>query len=320
MPWRQLSLTAARDQAPMLAAALENAGALAVTFTDPETGPETAVASAPATAIWEPAPATVALWEQVQVTALFAADPTSQRQAEAAALALAGLSLTAPRWNDLDDQVWEQTWRNGFAPRRFGQRLWVCPRGQTTPDPNAVVVQLDPGLAFGTGQHPSTALCLSWLDRTPLAGCRVLDFGCGSGILAIAALKLGAASAVAIDHDPQALEATATNAVANQVRERLLIQSPAAATEVLAEADVLVANILARPLIELAPTLSRAVVASGRIALAGLLVNQAAAVAAAYRDWFDLAASEAMEDWVLLSGQRRSDSSPGNDGDQDDPA
>lgn len=309
MAWRELILTAAHDQAPLLAAALETAGALAVTFTAPEGEPDPAraIGSAPARAVWEPAPATVALWDEVQVCALFAADPAGLHQATAAATALAGLSLTPPRLSDLDDARWEAYWRQGLAPRRFGQRLWVCPRGQHPPDPDAVVVALDPGLAFGTGQHPSTALCLGWLDQTPLIGRRVLDFGCGSGILAIAALKLGAACAVAIDHDPQALEATAANAEINGVSERLLIRAPTAPDATSDRADVLVANILSGPLIALAPTLQRAIAAGGQIALAGLLLDQAATVAAAYHEWFDLHPSPPLEDWVLLSGPRRAD-------------
>ena len=324
MPWLQVVLTSDRERAPLIEAALENAGALAVTLGDAGDEPQL-----------EPPPGATPLWGQVLITALFEPDASSRRTAETLAEALAGDLAAPPRFETLDDQAWEHTWRDDFAPTPFGQRLWVCPRGQR-PDPeppDAVIVELDPGLAFGTGHHPTTALCLEWLDGLDLRGASLIDYGCGSGILAIAALKLGAVQALAVDHDPQALEATQANAGENGVADRLVIlapgelspglggpgnpevpaASPGVPSDVLrgatwrSGADYLVANILAGPLIELAPSLASLVRPGGGLALSGLLADQSAAVAQAYAPWFDLAPPVRREDWVLLAGHRRED-------------
>lgn len=294
MPWLQLTLVTDRERAPLLEAALENAGALAVTLADAGDEPQL-----------EPPLGTTPLWGEVLVTALFEPDPASRQTAEALATRLEDLHTGPPRWEEIADQAWEHTWRDDFAPTRFGDRLWVCPRGQHPPDepPGAVLVELDPGLAFGTGHHPTTALCLRWLDGTPLAGARLIDYGCGSGILAIAALKLGAATALAVDHDPQALEATRANAAENGVAAHLRVLSPQELPD--EPADCLVANILAGPLLELAPRLAALVRPGGRLALSGLLADQAQTVAAAYAPWFDLEPPIVAEDWILLCGRRR---------------
>ena len=191
-----------------------------------------------------------------------------------------------------------------FRPTRFGQRLWVCPVGQSSPDPNAVVVDLDPGLAFGTGHHPTTALCLEWLDGADLAGRTLLDYGCGSGILAIAALKLGAARALAVDHDPQALEATRDNARANGVAERIWAGSPAELDGIAGarHADLVVANILAGPLVELAPSLLACLRPGGALALSGVLADQVDSVQAAYAGSVHLGPTRLRDDWALISG------------------
>ncbi len=296
MPWLQLALIVERAHGPLVEAALENTGALAVTLDDAGDDP-----------ILEPAPNTTPLWQQVRATALYDDSPAGQAQAREAASTLARFCLTEPSVTRLEDRAWERVWLDEFRPTRFGRRLWVCPRGQRPDDsdPNArdsIVVELDPGLAFGTGHHPTTALCLGWLDATPLAGLTVLDYGCGSGILAIAALKLGAARAIAIDHDPQALEATASNAAANRVAERLALCSP----DTLAgdPADLVVANILAGPLVELAPRLTALTKGSGHLALSGILETQVDQVAAAYRDAIALAPTQILDGWALLHGRR----------------
>lgn len=185
---------------------------------------------------------------------------------------------------------------------RFGRRLWICPGGQQVDVTDAVVLELDPGLAFGTGTHPTTAMCLEWLDGAPLRGRSVLDYGCGSGILALAALKLGAAHATGIDNDPQALLATDENAARNGLADRLTVLAP----DVLADAtfDFVVANILALPLIELAPRLAALTSPGGALALAGLLDEQAAAVAAAYRPWFDIRTYASRDGWTALAGRK----------------
>lgn len=300
MPWLQLAVLIDRDQAPAVEATLESFGALAVSIDDGADDPS-------ADPLLEPGPGQTPLWRRLRLTALFDDDANGALQAEAALATLSGETLAPPLLSRLEDRPWERVWLEDFRPRRFGDRLWICPRGLTVDAADAVVVDLDPGLAFGTGHHPTTALCLRWLDGAPLAGRQVLDFGCGSGILAIAALKLGAAQAIAVDHDPQALEATEENGELNGVAERLLVLSPERLARLPARdalADVVIANILAGPLIELAPTLTRHVAPAGRIALSGLLGPQAGAVAAAYEGAFLMDPPELEEDWALLSGRR----------------
>jgi ribosomal protein L11 methyltransferase len=297
MSWLQLSLVADRDDAPLIEMALENGGALAVTVDDAGDDP-----------ILEPDPGATPLWRRVRITALFENDAQGEMLARAAAERLGGHSLEPPLTTTLDDRPWERVWLDDFEPTCFGERLWICPQGQRPPavsvDTRAVFVDLDPGLAFGTGHHPTTALCLRWLDGLDLRGKTVLDFGCGSGILAIAALKLGAATAIAVDHDAQALEATFDNACANGVSERLIVEHPDRRTH--RPADVVVANILAGPLIELAPTLIAAGTPNALLGLSGILAHQAERVAAAYSEQFALQPPEVLEDWALLSGVRRS--------------
>lgn len=293
MPWLQVTLTTDRERAPLVEAALEGAGALAVTLTDAGDEPQL-----------EPPPGTTPLWGEVRVSALFDDGPGTREQLEALADGLAGQLTGGARIEAVEDRPWERAWLDDFRPARFGRRLWVCPRGQAAGDPDAVVVELDPGLAFGTGHHATTALCLEWLDGTDLAGHTLIDYGCGSGILAIAALRLGAARVLAVDHDPQALEATRDNAAANGVADRIQVCAPA---DMPAEpADVLVANILAGPLAGLAPRLSALVRPGGLIALSGILEEQAPVVAAAYTGAFELSPPKVREDWVLLTGRRLS--------------
>ena len=293
MPWLQLAFDVPRSQADALEQYLELAGALSVTLGDAGDEPQL-----------EPGPGETPLWSQVTLTALFESDPESAALVERLAQDLTARLGQRPQVQRLDDQIWERVWLDTFKPTRFGQRLWVCPHGQPPTDPAAVIVALDPGLAFGTGHHATTALCLEWLDGADLNGKTVLDFGCGSGILAIAALKLGAAHAIAIDHDPQALTATHDNATANGVRERLTLGAPepcAAAVSV----DVVLANILAAPLIALAPRLCAQLVPGGQVVLSGVLSDQIAAVSAAYAEHITLNAPRVRDDWALISGQRR---------------
>ncbi len=274
---------------------METAGALAVTLRD-----------AGDDAQLEPPPGAAPLWQGVRVTALFGSDPDSRARVEALAAALDPQSETGAGIETVEDRPWERVWLDEFRPSRFGHRLWVCPQGQPAPDPDGVVVDLDPGLAFGTGHHPTTALCLEWLDGADLGGRTLLDFGCGSGILAIAALKLGAARAIALDHDPQAIEATLANAAANGVAGRLSAGLPEDLTT-LAEglpADLVVANILAGPLVELAPTLLGLLRPGGVLALSGVLADQVPMVRAAYADALTLEPVRIREDWALISGTK----------------
>ncbi|MEJ2308762.1 MAG: 50S ribosomal protein L11 methyltransferase [Gammaproteobacteria bacterium] len=295
MPWLQAHLISDKDSAPVLETLLETLGALSVTLTDAGDEPQL-----------ETAPGEERIWSETIVTGLFAAatQRASLQQAIRDALGKLGIE-TKLTLEELEDQPWERAWMENFHAMQFGRRLWILPRGQQLPQDAAdpVVVVLDPGLAFGTGTHPTTALCLEWLDGQELAGKSLIDFGCGSGILAIAALKLGAGSALGIDHDPQALIASEQNAQENGVAERLrLIGSNVPVGE---QADILVANILASVLVELAPGIGVLVKPGGRLALSGILAEQAEAVIDAFSGMFDLDTQRQQEEWVLITGRRK---------------
>ncbi len=290
MPFLQVVLDLDDGDPAAAEAACFARGALSVTLEDGGDHP-----------VLEPAPGVTPLWPQIRLSALFEAGT----DAAALVAALAGeLGLAAGRLHHalLADRAWEREWLRDFRPMRFGRRLWICPGGQAAPDPDALVLELDPGLAFGTGTHPTTALCLEWLDAAGVAGQTVLDFGCGSGVLALAALRLGAAAACAVDIDPQALLAARENARRNALDSRLTVM-PADALGA-GTWNIVLANILAGPLVDLAPRLAQATRPGGGIVLAGLLGHQAADVAAAYRTWFDMQLFEARGEWTVLEGRR----------------
>lgn len=289
MPFLQFTADVGAADPGLLEEACFLAGALSVTLTDAADNP-----------VLEPAPGATPLWPTIRLSALF----PEQDPQRVAALLTTFLDEPLPlhRFEEVRDRPWEREWLKDFRPMRFGKRLWVCPHGAPAPDEDAVVVWLDPGLAFGTGSHPSTRLCLEWLDAAQPNGSEVIDYGCGSGILSIAALRLGARSVVAVDIDPQALIATHDNAARNDVAERVVTCPPEAP---IAPADILLANILSEPLLELAPRFAALVRPGGRLVLAGLIVSQAGAVTLAYRPWFDIRPSGAHEDWVCLEGVRR---------------
>jgi ribosomal protein L11 methyltransferase len=293
MPWLQCSLDAGDQDADALGAFFDARGALSVTFADAADQP-----------LFEPDPGTTPLWSATRVTALFDArhDIGALRAAVAAAFGVAAAERLSCQ--PLEDRDWERAWLDAFQPMRFGQRLWVCPAGQRPPpQDDAVFIDLDPGLAFGTGTHATTALCLAWLDRHEPRGLDVLDYGCGSGILAIAALKLGAASVWAVDVDPQALWASRENAQRNEVAGRLHTGLPEQLPE--QRFDLLLANILANPLVQLAPDFAQRVRSGGELVLSGILEAQADAVLDSYRPWFDVAAPEGQDGWVRLAARRR---------------
>ena len=202
----------------------------------------------------------------------------------------------------LEDQDWERAWMDDFKPMRFGERLWIVPSWHDAPDTDGVNIHLDPGLAFGTGTHATTRLCLEWLDAHPPENLAVTDYGCGSGILAIAAALLGADTVLAVDNDPQALVATLDNAKRNRVENRISAYLPKEAP--VESADLLLANILAGPLIELAPTLAPRVRPGGSLVLSGILPEQAMTVLETYQEWFEMDEPAELDGWIRLSGKR----------------
>jgi ribosomal protein L11 methyltransferase len=306
MPFTELSIRVTRRDWPRVERALEDLGALAVTLLDAEDQP-----------ILEPGPGETPLWDAIVVQALLDAG-VDRRGLLAALVELApGADVDSASFREVADADWTRAWMDQYRPMRFGERLWVVPGGMALPEDadaaSAVVVELDPGLAFGSGTHPTTALCLEWLDGLArdglLANRTVLDYGAGSGILAIAALALGAARAIAVDNDPQALIATRDNAHRNRIDpDRLVVMTPeafAADPQADGGSEVIVANILAGALIALAPVLLRAAAPGAPIALSGVLAEQAYEVADAYRAGLDTEPIVSrLGDWVRITGRR----------------
>tara|TARA_Y100001951_G_scaffold70565_1_gene57370 strand:+ start:430 stop:1308 length:879 start_codon:yes stop_codon:yes gene_type:complete len=292
MSWLQLRLAITPEQAPALEDQLLELGAVSVTFMDAEDQP-----------IFEPDLGTTPLWSNTHLLALFEADTDSEALLQHLRL-LWQAELPAHELEQIEDQDWERSWMDNFHPMRFGQRLWIVPSWHAAPEPDAVNLLLDPGLAFGTGTHPTTSLCLQWLDAQQLQGKTLIDFGCGSGILAIAGLLLGAEHAVGTDIDIQALEASRDNAQRNQIVDELFdLYLP---ENMPAEpADVLVANILAGPLVSLAPQLASLVKPGGLLALSGILAEQTDEILQAYQGDFELDPVAEQDGWIRVSGKRR---------------
>ena len=299
MPWIQIKIRlrtgTEHDELVIEKASslLTGQGAMSVTYTDAGDNP-----------VYEPLPGETKLWSETIVTGLFDAEVKTGRIMDFVKSHLRpGTQVTS---EILEDKDWVREWMDHFKPMKFGRRLWICPSWCKTPDPAAVNLMLDPGLAFGTGTHPTTAMCLEFLDGGPLEGKHVIDFGCGSGILAIAALLLGAKSALGLDIDPQAIKASGENAERNGVRDRLSLRlTGGEAPEENEKADVLVANILAGPLTELAPDIEKLVKKGGHLALSGILAKQADDVRAVYSQWFEMDEPLIREDWCRLTGIRK---------------
>ena len=292
MSWLQIRILSSRSNAEAVEDALLAAGAASVTMEDNADQP-----------ILEPGVGETPLWDDIKVTGLFAAE-TDTTQATVIATASFGQSLPPYRWEILEDKDWEREWMENYQPMSFGKQLWICPSWKTPPEPNAINLLLDPGLAFGTGTHPTTALCLQWLDSANVKDKVVIDYGCGSGILGIAALLLGAKQVIAVDNDPQALIATLDNAKRNHISpEQISAHLPENAPKNIA-ADIVLANILAGPLVELGETLSKLTLPQGDIVLSGLLDIQAESLSQHYQQWFNMAPSTNLEGWMRLSGKR----------------
>jgi ribosomal protein L11 methyltransferase len=301
MPFLQLTLHCSESEQPRFERVLEDLGALAVTLSDANAD------AADEQAIFEPGVGEQPLWPQLQLVALFAAGTRQDALLHAMEALDPELDLAAAAFTEVADQDWERAWMDQYAPLQFGRRTWIVPWNHDLPaaaqGADAAVLRLDPGLAFGSGTHPTTALCLEWLDGLALDGCEVLDFGCGSGILALAALRLGAAHAVGTDNDPQALIATRDNAERNGLAQGLTVCEPAALPDRCYA--VVVANILASALLSLAPQLAAQVAPGGRIALSGILAGQEQELLARYAEWFDELRCAQREDWLRIEGVRR---------------
>lgn len=293
MPWLKLKLQVAEAQAQPLTEALEEWGAISVTLEDAADQPmfETH---------WDKTP----LWSQVKVTGLFP-EHTDTGDILARVNTLLGLAQTPPHEIEtLGDEDWARSWMTRYKPLEVGRRLWIVPSWCTPPEPEAVNIILDPGLAFGTGDHPTTSMCLAWLSEQSLSGKTLLDYGCGSGILSIAALKLGAAQAWAVDIDPQALDVTRRNAELNSIRAGLQVALPAELPPDF-QADIVIANILFGTLIELAPEIKARVRPGGWLVLSGLLGrDQAVEVRPHYDPPFAFEQRERQQ-WMLLTGRKQ---------------
>ncbi|GJH41884.1 50S ribosomal protein L11 methyltransferase [Pasteurella canis] len=291
MAWVQIRINSTNTQAEPMSDYLDEIGAVSVTFMDSQDTP-----------IFEPLPGETRLWGNTDVVALFDAETDMQQIVELLKAEHYLNENSAYKIEQIEDKDWEREWMDNFHPMQFGKRLWICPSWREVPDENAVNVMLDPGLAFGTGTHPTTALCLEWLDGLDLTNKTVIDFGCGSGILAIAALKLGAKHAIGIDIDPQAILASRNNAEQNGVAERLQLfladDKPADL-----KADVVVANILAGPLKTLYPVINQLVKPNGVLGLSGILSTQAPSVCDTYAQKFTLEPVQERDEWCRITGQ-----------------
>jgi len=288
--WYQLQIEQChRDGIEELSEALEETGALSITLTDKNDDP-----------VLEPEPGTTPLWPDVIINALYDDEQLAQ-------LALQQFQQSHPQFNysmnTVADQDWERAWMEDFKPQRFGHRLWICPSWCEPPDPEAVNLILDPGLAFGTGTHPTTSLCLNWLDQADLHDKTVIDYGCGSGILALAAIKLGATHVQAIDIDPQALQATKNNAERNAIKdEYLTIGLPAILTT---PVNTVIANILLAPLMRLANDFHTLLGDKGTLVVSGILTEQAPELIAIYRLLFDHLEQHNADGWSLLVFEKK---------------
>ncbi len=296
MHWQQFVMNLGTLDPAAVESIFNRHGAWSVTLSDAGDDP-----------VLEPAPGETPLWSDTRITGLFSADANLDELEQDLLDTLTLTDLPPHRQQQLADRAWEREWLKDFGPMCFGERLWISPsHGEVSAD-DAIVVRMDPGLAFGTGTHATTALCLEWLDALPLSDKTLLDYGCGSGVLAIAALKLGCREATAMDIDPQAILATRENAIANGVWNRLRVVD--GADEISGVFDVVVANILAGPLVRYAESITSTVASRGMLALSGVLSEQASVVMQAYEDWIvfnePVFREQDGQTWARLTGSRR---------------
>lgn len=291
--WQQVKIQASSEDTGSLEQLLLAHGALSITYLDAADQP-----------VFQKEPGSTPLWDYTCLISLF--------EMEQDLSALLFLLNNHPAVSDtqsltienLEDQIWEQSWMADFKAMQFGERLWICPSWQSPPDPGAVTIMLDPGLAFGSGGHATTSMCLRWLEAANLKGKRVIDYGCGSGVLAIGAALLGAGEVIAVDNDPQAITATRDNCDRNNIAEELITTFPPEQLPI-EKADILVANILAEPLLELAPRFAELLSPGGSLVLSGLLEEQISSLLPTYGQWFDMEPPLQEQEWVRLTGTRK---------------
>lgn len=289
MSWYHIGIHCRPDSLEAIEASLQAAGAQAIMLYDAQDQP-----------LLEPGPGETPLWDDINATGLFSVDTNINAVMQQLQTQWPEYTITQSK---LAEQNWTRAWMDHYHPMQFADKLWICPTTVTPPDPDAVNVMLDPGMAFGTGTHPTTAMCLQWLGQHNVQGCNVIDYGCGSGVLAIAALKLGAQQAHCIDNDPQALIATEENAIRNGIaKDNITITLPELTPPA---ADIVIANILASALINLAPALSQLVKPCGQLILSGILADQAESVIAAYAKQFSFEPLQCQQEWVCLSARKR---------------
>ena len=290
MTWHQISIITDKNTAPEISDFFSELGAVSVTYMDAEDRP-----------VYEPAPGETKIWRSTKVIALFEMD--AEPELVKTFLFNKFSESTIENWfhEVLQDQTWERTWMEHYHPMKFGETLWVCPTGQEKQEDGCVCMTLDPGLAFGTGTHPTTALCLEWLATHDVTDKIVIDYGCGSGILAVAALLLGAKEVHAVDIDPQAITATLANAEKNNVQDKIKCYLPEQFANF--QADIVLANILAKPLCELSENISALIKPSGKLVLSGILNEQSDMVTAAYNQQdIQIQSPISQEDWCRLDG------------------
>ena len=291
MPWLQLKIITPRRFVESLEDSLLASGAASVTLEDNADQP-----------ILEPGLGETPLWDNVKITGLFDAEIDTAKTIATAERKF-GNKLPEYKWEQLEDKDWEREWMQNYHAIRCGERLWICPSWQQPPEPDKINLMLDPGLAFGTGTHPTTFMCMQWIDGQDFNGLDIVDYGCGSGILGIATLLMGAKKVIGVDIDPQALLATTENAKRNNLPDDAMpVFLPQNCPHI--QVDIMLANILAGPLAELAPALNGMTKIGGKICLSGILAIQADAVKQAYAAWFDFDPVVTQEEWVRLTATK----------------